>query len=156
MYDQLIYNNAIKNGMPANLAKLIVAQAKLETNNYSSAVFKANNNLFGYKFVGQSIATKGTPAPKSEGDNYAKYKNLENSVLELCNWIKRRVKEGIFPADLTTITTPAQYAALLKKKGYFGVSVVHYANGLQRYFRGIAGVSGLLIAVVVGLWFFLK
>lgn len=142
--------------MPPNLAKLIVAQAKFESANFTSPVFKANNNFFGYKYVGQSIASKGSPAPKSEGDFYAKYKRIEDSIIELCNWIKRRVNEGIFPKDLTTIKTPGQYATLLKRKNYYGVSVPHYTKGLQRYFKAITGISGLLILGAVGLWFLLK
>jgi len=62
-YDQLIYDAALKGGFNPTSAKLVVAQAKHETCNYTSNVFKKNNNLFGMKFVGQPLAKRGTPAP---------------------------------------------------------------------------------------------
>ena len=154
--EQLIYDTAIKQGMPPNLARLIVAQAKFESGNFTSPVFKANNNFFGYKYVGQALASKGTAAPRSEGDFYAKYARLEDSVKELTDWIKRRVNEGVFPSNLALIKTPGEYAALLKKKGYYGVSVAHYTNGLQRYYRAIKGISGVLIAAGIALYLLIK
>ena len=155
MYDNLIIQTALKNGMPLNLAKLLVAQAKYETANYTSNTFKQNNNLFGYKYVGQKLATKGTAAPKSEGDFYAKYKTIEDSVRELTAYIKRRVAEGVFPTDLTTVTSPAQYAALLGKKGYFGVSVTQYAKGLARYLKTVTFSPVLVIGLIATLFYFL-
>jgi uncharacterized FlgJ-related protein len=64
--DQSIYNTAIEEGFSPTSAKLIVAQARLESSHYSSTVFKANNNMFGMKYVGQPLATKGTLAPSKE------------------------------------------------------------------------------------------
>lgn len=95
--ETIVYQTALANGMPDKLAKLITAQSKHESGNYTSPVFKANTNLFGYKYVGQKLATRGTGAPSNEGDNYAKYKNVADSVTELTSWIKRRQKEKSSP-----------------------------------------------------------
>lgn len=132
--EQRIKAQAIADGMSATLADLILAQAKHETGNFTSAVFKANNNLFGYKFVGQKIATRGTPAPANEGSNmfYAKYKTIEDSVKELTSWLKRRQAEG--KGNLNTITNAKQYATFLQSGSYFTDGISNYIKGLQRWF----------------------
>jgi flagellum-specific peptidoglycan hydrolase FlgJ len=53
--DQDIYNMAIAEGFSPISAKLIVAQARLESGDYSSNVFVNNNNMFGMKYVGQTL-----------------------------------------------------------------------------------------------------
>lgn len=135
--ETIVYRTAIAEGMPHTLAELIVAQSKHESQNYTSNVFKKNNNLFGYKYVGQKGATKGSPAPSNEGlaGAYARYETIEGSVKELTGWIKRRQKEGSFPADLTEIDSPEKYATLLRKSGYFGAPLSQYIAGLTRYYK---------------------
>lgn len=135
--ESLVYKSAIKNGMPVKLAELITAQSKHESNNYQSNVFIRNNNLFGYKWAGQKIAKKGTPAPGSEGPNgfYAKYITVGDSVKELTDWIKRRQKGHKFPQDLSLIKTPELYAGLLKNAGYYGAPLSVYLAGLKRYLK---------------------
>ena len=64
--DQIIYDIAIKNGFSPTSAKLIVGQARFESANYTSAVFRANNNTSGMKYIGQPLASRGTLAPMSE------------------------------------------------------------------------------------------
>lgn len=135
--ESLVYKSAIKNGMPVKLAELITAQSKHETKNYTSRVFKLNNNLFGYTWAGQKIARQGTPKPKSEGGFYAAYDVYEDSVKEIADWIKRRQKGKRFPQDLTLIKTPELYAGLLKNAGYYGAPLSVYLAGLKRYLKQI-------------------
>lgn len=163
--DQLIFDTAKANGMPDTLSRLIVAQAKHESGNYKSPVFKSDNNFFGYKYRGQKIAKPGRTVPENEWQKknvpefYARYEKPEDSILELVNWIKRRQKEKVFPKDLSTIQTPYQYATLLKKTGYYGDTVSNYTKGLTRYLKTVAiaaSVSVLPIALLVGLYFLLR
>lgn len=128
-FDERIYNKALNDGMPQLLSTFIVAQARHETGNYTSNVFKTCNNAFGYKYVGQNLSL-GPCTGSPENDNYAKYSGLETSVQELTAWIKRRQNENKFPKDLSTITTPDKYAALLKQSGYYGASEAEYLKGL--------------------------
>jgi hypothetical protein len=44
-YDQLIYNTAIKQGFNPMAAKLIVAQARFESADYTSNVFKRSSSI---------------------------------------------------------------------------------------------------------------
>jgi uncharacterized FlgJ-related protein len=49
--DQAIYNTAIEQGFNPTTAKLIAAQARFESADYTSNVFKLNNNTSGIKFT---------------------------------------------------------------------------------------------------------
>ncbi len=134
----LIYATAFGEGMPANMCTLIVAQSKHETADFTSNAFIKNNNGFGYKYVPGGKYQSGAGITSTEHDPYAKYDSLENSVKEICAWIRRREHEMKFPADLSSITTPTQYATLLKQCGYFGDPVGNYIAGLTHYLNNVA------------------
>jgi flagellum-specific peptidoglycan hydrolase FlgJ len=159
MYQQIIYDTLIGQKIPPILAKIVTAQSQFESGNFKSNVFLKDNNAFGYKYVGQKIATKGIPSPASEGDNYAHYNNVQDSASELANWLKRRRKEGKLPA-LETITTPAQYSKLIKAAGYYGASENTYTKGITKIFNSlkigpvVTGLTGLII--IAAIFFFIK
>lgn len=149
---QIIFNTARGDGMPLALAELIVSQARHETANFTSNVFRNDNNAFGYKYVpgAKYQVSKGTPI----GDwYYARYANVVDSTHELTAWIKRRQAEDIFPSDLRLIKTADQYAALLKQANYYQDSVSNYVQGLKRWFQSFAdgGVYTLIGAAVLWL-----
>lgn len=154
--EERIFTQALKDQMPHQLALLIVAQAKHETNNFASNVFKTCNNAFGYKYVGQKLST-GRCTGSPEGNSYAKYASIEDSTREVTGWIKRRQKEGKFPANLHTIQTARQYADLLKKAGYYGDTVTNYTAGLVHWFKAnitaITSASGGLLVIILLLFF---
>ena len=54
-YDQLIYETAVKQGFNPLAAKLIVAQARFESADYTSNVFQKNLNTSGMKFISMSL-----------------------------------------------------------------------------------------------------
>ena len=161
--DEIVYSVGIDNGLPAEVATILAAQARLESGEYMSNVFNQNNNAFGYKFVGQSIAKPGTLAPISEWINpstpqyYAAYQDLATSALEVVKWIKRRIKAGVFTMD--DISTPEGYAQGFKDADYYGITSQQYSEGLiaiiSKYFtNAIAYVKNnptttLLIAFVI-------
>jgi hypothetical protein len=146
-FGQIIYNAAIADGMPSLLASFIVAQSKHETNDYTSAIFKDCNNAFGYKSVRSSCLVH---------PGYQDYISVVDSAHEITGWIKRRLNQGDFPA-LNTITTPEQYAALLKENGYYEDNLANYTAGLLRWFdSNTVGVAGLgLVFVALAVYFFL-
>jgi len=132
---KLIEDTAIADGIPKTLAMLIAAQSVHETGNFTSSAFTKDNNGFGYKYVeGAKWQVQDKGITSSEGDNYAKYENIEDSVHELTAWIKRRQAEGKFPQDLNTITNPDIYAKLLKNDGYYGDAESVYASGIHKTF----------------------
>lgn len=124
-----IYKIAREEGFPPFLSMLMGAQAAHETDNFTSNVFRKCNNAFGYKSLSTSTDCTGSP----EGNSYKFYRNLEDSAKEVVNWIKRRQREGKFPADLSSVKTANQYATLLKNAGYYGDPIGVYEGGLTRY-----------------------
>jgi len=154
--DTTIFNTAKKNGFSDAVAKNLVAQARYESNDYKSNVFKNNTNLFGYKYVGQPLATKGTVAPQSEWTNpqtpqyYAKYASVADSATEVIKWLYRRENEGKF--KVSDLTTAQAYADALKKGNYYGQTSFEYAQGLLAKYKNIilvAASSLSLFAIIV-------
>lgn len=155
-YQDRIYNQLISDGLPDTLAKLMVAQASFETAYngvpFNSPVFRADNNAFGYKWVGQSTASgAGTMSP--EGDYYAHYDNVEQSAHEMALWIYRRQKDGTFPGDLRTITDPYQYAQYLENARYFTAGFTTYYNGLSYWWQMVLQLPLSTKTIGVGMLF---
>ena len=74
---------------------IVMAQSKLETNNFKSGIFKENHNLFGMKEARVRINTaKGT------NRNHAYYDNWESSVYDYAFYQCRY---------LSALTTEAEY-----------------------------------------------
>jgi len=66
---------------------IVFAQAKLETGNFSSTIFKENNNLFGMKYVKDFRQSKTRPTT-AIGSKYshAVYKHWKESVDDYLLW----------------------------------------------------------------------
>jgi uncharacterized FlgJ-related protein len=137
--DQILYDVAISEGFNPVAAKLIAAQARFESADYTSRVFLANNNTSGMKFVGQPLATRGTPAPKNEqrcnggcdSDYYAKFRSVEDSARDKISRNYNKTMRGVTPEQLKNVKSPEEFASLLKKRGYYGAPESQYAAGLR-------------------------
>jgi uncharacterized FlgJ-related protein len=137
--DQIIYDIAISQGFTPISAKLVVAQARFESADYTSNVFKNNLNTSGMKYIGQPLATRGTPAPKNEqrcnggcdSDYYAKFKSVADSANDKIARLYNITMRGVSPEQLKNSKTPEEFANLLKKRGYYGGPENQYANGLK-------------------------
>jgi flagellum-specific peptidoglycan hydrolase FlgJ len=127
--DQQIYDTAIKNGFNPIAAKLIVAQARFESADYTSNVFKQNNNTSGIKFVGQPNAVQGTLSP--EGNFYAKFNTIQDAINDKIARIYNLTMKGVTPQQLKDSTDAIDFANKLKQRGYFGSSASEYASGLK-------------------------
>jgi len=140
--DQEIYNSAISEGFSPTSAKLIVAQARLESSHYSSPVFEENNNMFGMKFVGQPLATRGSLAPMNErssscrsggvcndSDHYAKYKSPSDSAKDVIQRLYKKTRKGIGFNELKDVKDANEYANKLKTRDYFGFHDISTPEG---------------------------
>jgi hypothetical protein len=143
-YDQIIYNTAIKEGFNPAAAKLIVAQARFESADYTSNVFNKNLNTSGMKFIGQPLATRGTLAPMNErssrcqkegicanGDHYAKFASVADSASDKITRLYNINMRGVSPEQLKNAKDADEFASLLKQRGYYGSDVASYARGLR-------------------------
>lgn len=153
--DQILYNVAIKNGFTPTAARLVVAQARLESADYTSGIFKRNNNTSGMKYAGQSLATLGDLAPYSErssacksvtegkvggfgpmppctkGDHYARFRTVEDSARDKIERNFRITMGGVTPDQLKNVKSPEEFANLLKRRSYYGGSETLYAAGMR-------------------------
>lgn len=97
---QQIYNAAIQRlrlkfsqSQAELLALMMIPMAQFETNNFTSNVFKNNNNAFGYKYFPGSAYQigRGTAAPQTGGDSgsYGRYATVADSAKEVADWIGR-------------------------------------------------------------------
>jgi len=127
--DQQIYDTAIKNGFNPIAAKLIVAQARFESADYTSNVFKLNNNTSGIKFIGQPNAVQGTLSP--EGNYYAKFNTIQDALNDKIARLYNITMRGVTPQQLKDSTDAIDFANKLKQRGYFGSTASDYANGLK-------------------------
>lgn len=163
--DEQIYTAAMKAGFDPSAAKLIVAQARHETGNYSSFQFRNNNNLFGMKFVNQPLATKGNKSP--EGDFYAKYPNVAASVQDLVNRNYKITRGGVSFEDLKSVSDTTDFAQKLKKRGYYTASINEYDRGLKSALARINIVDlvkknkgkltiGLALLAIATYWYYKK
>lgn len=145
--DKRIFNQAKALGMADAVALNVVAQARLESADYTSNVYRSNNNAFGYKFVGQKLATQGSPVPGSEASSgakyYARYKNIEDSTTELVQWLLRRIKDGQF--KMNELTTPESYATAIRRAPfqYYGSSLANYTKNMQAKIKLLTGGTGI-------------
>jgi hypothetical protein len=131
-----IVSVCLTEGLPLQLSKFVACQSCFETANWTNRNYNLNKNGFGYKrFKGSKHQLLGKGITSTEGDSYAAYATFSDSIKEVCDWIKRRQKEGKFPRDLTTIQKPEQYAFLLKSCGYYGGPQTDYAKGVAMYFE---------------------
>lgn len=128
-YDQLIYDTAIAQGFNDTTAKLIVAQARYESADYTSNVFKKNNNTSGIKFIGQPNAVQGTLSP--EGNYYAKFNTIQDGINDKIVRLYNITMKGITPEQLKNSTDATDFSNKLKQRGYYGISASSYANGLR-------------------------
>lgn len=107
-----------------DLLPYIEAQAKHETGNFSSSVYKSLNNMFGMKHPSSRpyVGVKGTAA--SDGGFYQKYSSDFESLHDLFLWMDYTK----FP---TTVTNSDHFVEELKKRSYFGASIDEYKNAVK-------------------------
>jgi len=137
--DQIIYDVAISEGFNPTAAKLIVAQARFESADYSSNVFQKNLNTSGMKYIGQPLASRGTPAPANEqrcgggcdSDYYAKFRSVEDSARDKISRLYNITMRGVTPQQLKNVQNADEFAKLLKQRGYYGAPESQYAAGLR-------------------------
>lgn len=153
-YDQEIYDVAISEGFKPNVAKYIVAQARLESGDYASNVFKNNFNMYGMKYVGQPLASRGTLAPISERSNscvssnickdsdyYAKYKSPRDSALDTIQRLYKRTRNGIGFNELNNSVDAQDFANKLKQRDYYGGTPEQYSSFILAKLKRISIVE---------------
>ena len=122
---QRIINQANLLGFDDNQSKLILAQSKHETGNFTSPLFIINCNCFGMRPAQERQAEQ---LNYKSNDAYAKYDSIEQSVRDLALWMQA--------VNFIWYDTPEAYCAELQKHGYFTDSLENYTNNVKYYYNG--------------------
>lgn len=136
IFNQCIRGTDINPGVPAALAQLMTGQSFNETNGWTSNFYVNYNNGFGISC--DPSWKRATGCSSEDADNgvpVGVYDSVEDSAMDVIDWIYRRVNDGKFPSDLSTITTADQYANLLHNAGYFTSSASSYASRIKTFLQ---------------------
>ncbi len=116
-----VYQYLINAGFDPDQAKLVTAQSAHETANFTSSIFKSNNNLFGMKHAGQRLSL-------GEKNGYANYSDIQSSVKDYAiyyvghGYLKRYLSIDIF-------------VQALKNKRYFEAEIEEYLKGVRHFYN---------------------
>lgn len=105
------------------MAKLIEAQARHETGNYTSDLFKRGNNVFGMR-----IAKKRPFVRSGISNDYSTYKDIDQSIEDWLLW----AEFTNFPTNLKTVV---QYVDALFVRGYFTDNWINYSKGMIEQYK---------------------
>lgn len=109
-----------------NISKLILAQAAFETGDFTSAVYRNNNNMFGMKTAYHRVQLGEQGEVASDGGWYQKYQSNTQSLRDFLIYLDY----VNFPKHPMSIDT---YVLAMKNNRYFTGNVDNYIAGLKRY-----------------------
>lgn len=119
-------------GLSDQIASYATAQAAHETADFTSQLFKENNNAFGMMYVGQAAA-------KGKKNGYAYYDNIEQSAEDMAvYYVKARAALPFFPLFVNSIE---KYVTFLKNRGYFTAPLSEYLAGCQNFYNKYFGTA---------------
>jgi len=116
-----VYLRLIEAGFNSLQAQYITAQSAHETANFTSQIYTENNNLFGYKYVGQQIA-------KGSKNNHAYYESIADSIKDYKRYYNLRGYPTVFPSL-------AEFVKTLKRNYYFEAPEAEYLNGVKHFYN---------------------
>jgi len=125
-----VYDYLLASGLNETLSKFAACQSAFETANFTSNIYKNNNNAFGMKYAGQSAST-------GEKNGYADYLSVQMSVSDFVVWYTRhRLQIMILPYIINSLS---DYVDFLKNCGYFEANRDTYYNGCLHYYQKLFG-----------------
>lgn len=116
-----------REGFTETMSKLITAQAGFETGNFTSVIFKENNNLFGMKLP---KVRKTTAIGENRG--HAVYRTIEDSVKDY--WLYSRAL-----GFLSEYSSVVNFIRALVQKKYFEAKPEDYQRGVEIYYNKYFG-----------------
>jgi len=110
-------------GFAPRMAMYITAQAGHETGDFTSRIFKENNNCFGMKkaYVRKTMAT-------GEQYGHATYKDLKSCIEDFYLYYNSF-------KYLKQYESLKAYVSAIKKRGYFEASESEYLAGCERFMQ---------------------
>lgn len=116
-------------GVGDTMAWFIVAQAKHESGNFKSKLFREHNNAFGMRFPRVRPTTAAHGGACAEGKTgYASYCSVEDSAEDVVRWLEfNSVDKNIGSID--------KYVKVLRKKKYFTDKESKYLRSLKKIYE---------------------
>jgi hypothetical protein len=112
-------------GFSIDMSKILTAQSAHETSNFSSPVFKRNNNLFGMRIA---TSRKQDSQGDTDKDSYANYSSLSQSISDIGLYIKARQLDKVY-------NSCDDYVDAIHQKGYFEASLEEYKKEVNRFYK---------------------
>jgi len=125
-----IIRGELPDTIPDITAKILTAQAMLETGVFTSRLYKEQNNLFGMRQPTIRETTSTGPGYKG----FANFATLEDSVQDLLLYFK---EFNLKP----TWKEPAVFVKAIKAQGYFEEPYIGYFNNIRKH---LAKVKALI------------
>jgi uncharacterized FlgJ-related protein len=122
-YGTDLYLSLVQQGFWPDTAKLITAQAAHETGNFTSAIFKYQNNPWGMKLPAQRRTTA-----TGEARGHAIYNNLADAVTDY--WYYWTAQK--YPPVYKDVFT---FVADLKRHNYFEADEAEYQKGVEAFYK---------------------
>jgi uncharacterized FlgJ-related protein len=131
-YDQEIFDTALELGADTLMAKIVVAQARLESGNFTNRLTEIHNNVFSMQHPRRRRTTSLGAFASAEGrhNKYASYGSVRDSVIDLFFYFKAKKISFRQPSIRS-------YVQLLKKKSFFEVTAKKYERELKQNFKKI-------------------
>lgn len=107
-------------------AKILTAQSMHETGNFTSRLYREQNNMFGMRhpIVRDTLSIK-------ENNGFATFADLSDSVKDLILYFK---EFDIKPKDWQGLKAVSDYVRIIKSKGYFTDDYLAYFNAVRSHY----------------------
>jgi len=105
--------------------ELLVAQARHETGNFTSAIFRESNNFFGMRHP-RRRATRSIGVHRE----HARFQTLDDSVIDMILYL---IHFRTNPGDFANVES---YVRELKNDGYFEDTEENYLRAMRAHMRG--------------------
>lgn len=112
--------------------RIIEAQARHESGNYTSPLYRRNNNMFGMRHArGSRAATQ--LGYEVETDKYRVYRSSRESIRDMIDWLQNQN----FPVFPDTVKGALDYAAELRRRGFYTAPLGEYEKNLIFYYNNL-------------------
>jgi uncharacterized FlgJ-related protein len=131
-YNREIFNSALEYGADSATARLLVAQARLESGGFTNKLTRDHNNVFSMQHPSRRKTTSVCACASAEKrkNRYASYRSVNEAVADLFLYFEAK---KITPRQLSTNT----YVKILKKKHFFEEDEKVYRVNLKKHLKTI-------------------
>lgn len=127
--EHVIYHELLKEHVDSSMARILIAIAKHESNNFNSGLYQKNFNLFGMTYPPKRPTTAIGHTQFLDNGNvrrFCKFNSTASSVQDMVLYLKHRG----YPLN---IRSPENMVRLMKSKRYFEASETLYLRAVKRH-----------------------